>query len=59
MKVLFLDIDGVLNSEGSCLKHPKERFNDNPDPEHIRWLNHLERCLEKARVHESKSPSNV
>ena len=39
MRIIFLDLDGVLNSEKSCLKNPNGHFNDNPDPDHIKWLN--------------------
>ena len=40
MKIIFLDIDGVLNSEASMIRKGKfDFFNDNPDPEHIKWLN--------------------
>lgn len=42
MKCLFLDLDGVLNSELSVTKLGKDsRFNDNPHPLHIKWLNHI------------------
>jgi hypothetical protein len=42
MRVLFLDIDGVLNSEWSITKLGKDcKFNDNPHPLHIKWLNHI------------------
>ena len=39
MKIIFLDIDGVLNSIDSMKRAGKHIFNDNPDPEHIKWLN--------------------
>ena len=40
MKLIFLDIDGVLNSQASEKRSPAlSRFNDNPDPTHIKWLN--------------------
>lgn len=39
MKIIFLDIDGVLNSVDSMKRAGKHSFNDNPDPEHIKWLN--------------------
>jgi hypothetical protein len=42
MRALFLDIDGVLNSEMSVTKLGKDsRFNDNPHPLHIKWLNYI------------------
>lgn len=42
MKIIFLDIDGVLNSETSMHKFGKEDFfNDNPHPDHIQWLNYI------------------
>ena len=41
MKVLFLDIDGVLNSEKSCKANGKKLHNDNPHIMHIRWLNYI------------------
>ena len=41
MKIIFLDIDGVLNSSSSCDRAVLRNsvFRDNPDPEHIKWLN--------------------
>jgi len=41
MKIIFLDIDGVLNSKGSMRRAGKRIFNDNPDPIHIGWLNYI------------------
>ena len=41
MKIIFLDIDGVLNSVDSCERAGKNFFSDNPDPEHIKWLNFI------------------
>jgi len=42
MKVIFLDIDGVLNSEASMRDLGiRNRFNDNPHPMHIKWLNKI------------------
>lgn len=41
MKIIFLDIDGVLNSVDSMKRAGKHHFNDNPDPEHIKWLNFI------------------
>lgn len=40
MKVIFLDIDGVLNSEASMRDFGiRNTWNDNPHPMHIEWLN--------------------
>jgi hypothetical protein len=42
MKVIFLDIDGVLNSETSIRANGiTNQWNDNPHPEHIKWLNYI------------------
>jgi len=41
MKIIFLDIDGVLNSKNSMRRAGKCIFNDNPDPIHIKWLNYI------------------
>ena len=42
MKVIFLDIDGVLNSEESMRELGMGNFwSDNPHPMHIRWLNKI------------------
>ena len=45
IKVIFLDIDGVLNSEASCARnraeHPDMLWIDNPAPEHIKFLNRI------------------
>lgn len=41
MKIIFLDIDGVLNSETSCKERGKIHYNDNPHPMHIKWLNYI------------------
>lgn len=41
MKIIFLDIDGVLNSKKSCIKNNNvaRRFPETPHPSHIQWLN--------------------
>ena len=42
MKIVFLDLDGVLNSQASERRSRSiapRFFNDNPDPLHIKWLN--------------------
>jgi len=42
MKIIFLDIDGVLNSVESMQKnHGKIKFSDIPDKKHIDCLNHI------------------
>ncbi len=42
MKIIFLDIDGVLNSEASMRDLGiKNLWNDNPHPMHIKWLNKI------------------
>jgi len=43
MKVIFLDIDGVLNSVKSMSKRGEETniFNDNPTEDAIHWLNKI------------------
>lgn len=45
MKIIFLDIDGVLNSEESIIKsyecNNTRAFSDNPHEEHIKWLNYI------------------
>lgn len=43
MKIIFLDIDGVLNSENSIKKMDKVNrdFSDNPHKDHVKWLNYI------------------
>lgn len=45
MKIIFLDIDGVLNSEKSMRELYNEGglrlLNDYPAPEHVKWLNKI------------------
>jgi len=41
MKIIFLDIDGVLNSMQSMKASKEERWNDEPAIEHIGWLNNI------------------
>ena len=42
MKIIFLDIDGVLNSVNGMMKKGKDDFwNDNPTEESIHWLNKI------------------
>jgi hypothetical protein len=41
MKIIFLDIDGVLNSMDSMKRKKGIFFDDNPDEVHIGHLNHI------------------
>jgi len=42
MKIIFLDIDGVLNSKASMRDLGiRNHWNDNPHPMHIKWLNKI------------------
>jgi len=41
MKVIFLDIDGVLNSVKSMIESKYEKWSDEPSIENIGWLNYI------------------
>lgn len=41
MKIIFLDIDGVLNSTKSMSLSEDKKWADEPNPENIKWLNYI------------------